>query len=278
MILNCEIERFISEDLGANDISCTLVPEKEISARIFTKEDCVVAGTEVAKKIMEYFGIQVNARVVDGDEIKAGDAIFEVTGNSVSVLRAERLVLNFLGHLTGIATQTHNYVQTVRQYSEAKVAGTRKTTPGIRKFEKLAIIAGGGDPHRFDLSDAIMIKDNHRNAMGLENAIEAAKNMAGFTQKIDVEVETSEDAVTAARMGVDIIMFDNMLPGQVIRTLEELKHKGLRDNVIIEVSGGINLSNISEYAKTGVDVISVGSLVHKAEWTDVSLEFMDIDS
>jgi nicotinate-nucleotide pyrophosphorylase (carboxylating) len=110
--------------------------------------------------------------------------------------------------------------------------------------------------------------------MGLENAIKAAKKMAGFTQKIDVEVETAEDAVTAARMGVDIIMFDNMLPGQVIQTLEELKHEGLRDDVIIEVSGGINLDNISEYAKTGVDVISVGSLVHKAEWTDVSLEFM----
>ena len=169
-------------------------------------------------------------------------------------------------------------METVRQYSDTRVAGTRKTTPGIRKFEKLAIIAGGGDPHRFDLSDAIMIKDNHRNAMGLENAIEAAKKMANFTQKIDVEVETAEDAVTAARMGVDIVMFDNMLPGQVIQALEELKHEGVRDNIIIEVSGGINLDNISEYAKTGVDVISVGSLVHKAEWTDVSLEFMDTDS
>ncbi|UGV40362.1 carboxylating nicotinate-nucleotide diphosphorylase [Methanococcoides orientis] len=277
MILNCEIERFISEDLGANDISCTLVPETKINAIIFAKEDCVVAGIEVAQKIMEYFGIQTHTELVEGNEIKAGDTIFKITGNSVAILRAERLVLNFLGHLTGIATLTHRYVQTVRQYSDTKVAGTRKTTPGIRKFEKLAIIAGGGDPHRFDLSDAIMIKDNHRNAMGLENAIISAKELAGFTQKIDVEVETAEDAITAARLGVDIIMFDNMLPGQVIHTLEKLKREGVRDDVIIEVSGGINLDNISEYAKTGVDVISVGSLVHKAEWTDISLELVETD-
>ncbi|WP_305064240.1 carboxylating nicotinate-nucleotide diphosphorylase [Methanococcoides sp.] len=274
MILTSEIERFIEEDLGANDISCTLVPEKDIKAIVFVKQDCVVAGIPIAQRIFEYFGLDSSAKHKDGDKLVSGETIFEIYGNAVSVLRAERIVLNFLGHLSGIATNTREYVETVRQYSDVKVAGTRKTTPGIRKFEKLAIIAGRGDPHRFDLSDTIMVKDNHVNMMGLENAITSAKELAGFTQKIDVEVESIENAILAAKMGVDIIMLDNMSPGQVIQAVEALKSEDLRNNAILEVSGGIDLSNISEYAKTGVDVISVGSLVHKSQWIDISLEFV----
>ena len=274
MILTSEIERFIEEDLGANDISCTLVPEKEIKAIVFVKQDCVVAGIPIAQRIFEYFGLDSSTKHKDGDKLESGETIFEISGNAVSVLRAERIVLNFLGHLSGIATNTREYVEAVRQYSDVKVAGTRKTTPGIRKFEKLAIIAGRGDPHRFDLSETIMIKDNHVNMMGLENAINSAKELAGFTQKIDVEVESVENATLAAKMGVDIIMLDNMSPGQVIQVVEALKSEDLRNNAILEVSGGIDLSNISEYAKTGVDVISVGSLVHKSQWIDISLEFV----
>lgn len=268
-----EIERFIDEDLGHNDISCTVVPDETIDATIFTKEDCTLAGLDVAQAFFDYFNIHAQTTYSNGDDVHAGDVIFTLDGSTVSILRAERLVLNFLGHLIGIATLTRSCVNKVKSYSHVRIACTRKTTPGIRKFEKMAVVAGGGDAHRFNLSDSIMLKDNHIKIMGIEAAIESAKKIASFTQKIEVEVESTDDAILAASVGVDIIMLDNMEPGEVISTVEMLKRKGLRDSVIIEASGGINQDNVVEYAKTGVDVISMGSLIHKANWIDVSLEF-----
>ncbi len=273
MIYNNEIERFIEEDLGYNDISCTMVPDICTDATIFVKQDCVIAGLEPAEAILQYFDLDFICDHKSGDHLIKGDVVFSIKGNATSVLRAERLMLNFLGHLSGIATLTEKYVSAVRRYSSAKVAATRKTTPGMRKFEKMAVIAGGGDPHRYNLSDTVMIKDNHRNLMGLEQAIRKAREMSGFTQKIDVEVESVEDALLAARNCADIIMLDNTGPGEVIQTIQKLEREGLRDRVIIEVSGNITLENIAEYAKTGADIISVGSLIHKSQWIDISLEF-----
>ena len=268
-----EIEQFIDEDLGYNDISCTVVPDETTDATIFTKEDCTLAGLDVAQAFFDYFEISAQTTYSNGDDVHAGDVIFTLSGSTVSILRAERLVLNFLGHLIGIATLTRSCVNKVKPLSQVRIACTRKTTPGIRKFEKMAVVTGGGDAHRFNLSDSIMLKDNHVKMMGIEAAIESAKKMASFTQKIEVEVESTDDAILAARMGVDIIMLDNMEPSDVISTVEMLKRKGLRDSVIIEASGGIDQNNVVEYAKTGVDIISMGSLIHKANWIDVSLEF-----
>ncbi|HIH75115.1 MAG TPA: carboxylating nicotinate-nucleotide diphosphorylase, partial [Methanosarcina sp.] len=155
-----------------------------------------------------------------------------------------------------------------------RIACTRKTTPGIRKFEKLAVAAGGGDTHRFNLSDAVMIKDNHIKLMGIEAAIKAAQKTSSFTQKIEVEVESAEDAALAAELGVDIIMLDNMQPEAIKETLSILEEKGLRRSVIVEASGGISPSNLEGYAKTGVDVISMGSIIHKSRWIDFSLEII----
>jgi len=271
-MLKGQIESFIREDLGYYDISCQLVPDTIAEAVIFAKQDCVVAGAEVAEAIFDYFDIEYERKVAEGEKIQNNDVVFELKGRTVSLLRAERLVLNFLGHLSGIATLTRDCVETVNQCSETVVAATRKTTPGIREFEKMAVIAGGGDPHRFNLSDSIMIKDNHRNIMGLENAILKAKEMASFTQKIEAEVESATDAILAAKMGVDIVMLDNMSPSEIISTVEKLRHEGLRNKVIVEVSGDINTENLAEYAKTGIDVISMGSLIHKAQWADLSME------
>ena len=156
-MLITEIERFIKEDIGYNDISCTMVPDKMIDAVIFAKEDCTLAGLDEAKAIFDYFNIKAQTNYSNGDELHTGDIVFTLRANAVSVLRSERLVLNFLGHLSGIATITRRCVNLVRLYSTARVACTRKTTPGIRKFEKMAVVAGGGDPHRFNLSDAVMI-------------------------------------------------------------------------------------------------------------------------
>jgi len=267
-----ELESFIEEDLGYDDVSCTIVPDRPAEAIIFTKEDCIVAGIKEAGSIFCYLGIQAETTLKDGDRLKEGDIIFELKGGAVSILRAERLTLNFLGHLSGIATLTRACMDVVRKHSETtRVACTRKTTPGIRKFEKLAVAAGGGDPHRFNLSDSVMIKDNHVKLMGIEAAIEAAKK-TGFTRKIEVEVESADDAVLASKLGADIIMLDNMQPEAVRETLEILKEKGLRDSVIVEASGGISQANLEGYAKTGVDVISMGSLIHKSRWIDISLE------
>ena len=270
-----ELESFIEEDLGYDDVSCTIVPDRPAKAVIFTKEDCIVAGIKEAGSIFCYLGIQAETTLKDGDRLKEGDVIFRLKGGAISILRAERLTLNFLGHLSGIATLTRACMDIVRKHSETtRVACTRKTTPGIRKFEKLAVAAGGGDPHRFNLSDSVMIKDNHVKLMGIEAAIEAAKK-TGFTRKIEVEVESADDAVLAAKLGADIIMLDNMQPEAVRETLEILKEKGLRDSVIVEASGGISQANLEGYAKTGVDVISMSSLIHKSRWIDISLEIID---
>lgn len=269
-----EVESFIEEDLGYDDVSCTIVPDKPAEAIIFTKEDCTVAGIKEAESIFCYLGIQAETTLKDGDRLKEGEIIFRVKGGAVSILRAERLALNFLGHLSGIATLTRACVDTVRKYSvTTRVACTRKTTPGLRKFEKLAVAAGGGDTHRFNLSDSVMIKDNHVKLMGIEAAIEAAKKTS-FTRKIEVEVESVENAVLAAELRADIIMLDNMQPEAIQKTLQTLNRKGLRDSVIVEASGGISQENLESYAKTGVDVISMGSLIHKSRWIDMSLEIV----
>lgn len=272
-MLNSELERFIQEDLGPYDLSCTLVPEREVEAVIFAKEECTLAGIDIARSIFKYFGLLATTSHNDGDQVQAGEIVFSLKGNSISMLRSERLSLNFLGHLSGIATMTRKCVKIVTLLSDARVACTRKTTPGIRSLEKMAVMAGGGDTHRFSLSDCIMLKDNHIKLMGFEAAISEAKKKASFTQKIEVEVESMEEALLVAGLGVDIIMLDNMSPGEVLRTVQSLKKAGLKDHVIIEVSGNINIDNLEEYAKTGVDVISMGSLIHGARWMDLSMEF-----
>ena len=273
-----EIESFIEEDLGYDDVSCTIVPDRPAEAIIFTKEDCTVAGIDEAVSIFYYFGIQAETDFKDGDQLKKGDIIFRLKGGAVSILRAERISLNFLGHLSGIATLTKKCTDIARKHSETvRIACTRKTTPGIRKFEKLAVAAGGGDTHRFNLSDAVMIKDNHVKLMGIEAAIKEARKTS-FTRKIEVEVESAEDAVFAAELGADIIMLDNMQPDGVKETISILNGKGLRESVLIEASGGISLENLEAYAKTGVDVISMGLLIHRSRWIDVSLEIVRPES
>lgn len=273
-MLTGEIEKYIEEDQVYLDIASSIIPSKKINAVIFTKQECTIAGIEEVKSIFYYFGIEYSSSFTDGDYIGSGDIIFRLYSDAASILRAERIVLNFLGHLSGIATLTRSCVSRIENISSAKIACTRKTVPGIRRFEKAAVVAGGGDPHRFSLSDTVMVKDNHIKLMGLEEVIVAARKHSSFVQKLEVEVESEKDAVTAAELGADIIMLDNMDPGLIIRTLQTLKRKGLRDHVIIEASGGIHQGNLEEYAKTGVDVISMGSLVYDAGWIDVSLEIL----
>jgi nicotinate-nucleotide pyrophosphorylase (carboxylating) len=167
---------------------------------------------------------------------------------------------------------TSECVRRARAISMVKVACTRKTTPGFRLQEKRAVFLGGGDPHRFNLSDAVLIKDNHIRLLGLEECLRRAKGQASFTKRIEVEVEDLDDMARAAELGADIIMFDNMSPEEIGRGVEILKRMGLRDRVILEASGGITLKNLEDYAAIGVDVISMGALTRDAPWIDLSLE------
>ncbi len=267
MLLN-ELERFVEEDMGYNDISCSIIPDCKARAEVVSNEDGIIAGLSEATQIFEYFDIFPPTDFTEGSAIKKDDVIFTLEGGAKQILRAERLALNFLGRMSGVATLTRRYVE---KAGGVRIACTRKTTPGFRKFEKLAVIAGGGDPHRFNLSDAVIIKNNHIAVLGLKKAVSAAKSAASFTQKIEVEVRDMSSSLEAAEMGVDIIMFDNMGAGEIQKSIGAMNEKGVRGNIILEASGNISLENVSEYARTGVDVISLGSLTHSSRWLDLSL-------
>ncbi|MHC1573658.1 MAG: carboxylating nicotinate-nucleotide diphosphorylase [Candidatus Syntropharchaeales archaeon] len=261
------LDAFIAEDLSGY---IEFMPEVEAEAEIIVKEDGVIAGVSEATSIFEYFNVEVEPLFEDGDLIRRGDLILRAMGDGRGILKAERLSLNFLGRMSGIATLTLAFVE---RAGSVRIAGTRKTTPGFRAFEKRAIILGGGDPHRFNLADMLMIKENHIALVGLEQAIKLAKGVS-FTKKVEVEVSNVEDATLAAELGADIIMFDNMTPGQIEVAVKSLQARGLRDRVLLEASGGITLENVNEYAQSGIDIISVGAITHHAVWLDFSLRIV----
>ena len=187
---------------------------------------------------------------------------------------AERTVLNIMMRMSGIATETRRLVDTLREAGlDVRVAATRKTAPGLRFLDKKAVMVGGGDTHRLRLDDAVLIKDNHVAIVGsVGEAVRKAKEAVSFAKKVEVEVQTPEEALEAARCGADIVMLDNMKPDQIRRAVELLKAEGLYGRIVLEASGGINPSNILEYASTGVHVVSLGYLTHSAKALDMSLE------
>ena len=265
-----ELERFVSEDLGEWDDSSNLVPEMDAKAAIIAKEDCIISGLCEAKEILTYFGLQAELLYDEGEFVPAGGIVISICGNARKILQSERLVLNFMGRMSGISTLTRECV--LRAKGRTRIAATRKTTPGFRLYEKKAVFLGGGDTHRFNLSDAVLIKDNHIQLLGLEECLRRAKSRASFTKKIEVEVESVEDMLLAVENGADIIMFDNMPPSKIAKGIELLKKSGLRARVLLEASGGITLDDIEEYAASGVDVISLGAITRNARWTDLSLD------
>ena len=268
-MLRSELERFIGEDLGEWDDSSTLIPDTPVRAVIIAKEECIISGLAEAEEIFQYFGLKADLLFDDGEFAPLGSTVLEVSGSARKILQAERLVLNFLARMSGISTLTRNCVLLA---GGVRVAATRKTTPGFRLFEKRAVYLGGGDPHRFNLSAAVLIKDNHIKILGLSECLRRARELTSFTKKIEVEVESLEDMLIAAREGADIIMFDNMGPDEIARGVGLLEREGLRDKLILEASGGITLNNITEYKASGVDVISLGALTRNARWIDLSLE------
>ena len=267
--------QFIEEDAPFGDItSAAIIPDITCDAVIKAEQDGIIAGIEEASRLFSHFGVSVTHPVHDGDSVCQNTSILLLTGDAKKILLVERTALNIIGRMSGIASQTRKIVDIVSAVNPGcRVAGTRKTCPGLRILDKKAIKMGGGDPHRMSLSDGILIKDNHLALVPLRNAILTAKKGSAY-KKIEIEVETPENALSAAKAGADIIMLDNMNLGQISRTLSILKREGLRDHVIIELSGGIDESSLHEYAQTGVDVISLGVLTHSVKNFSVNLEII----
>ena len=269
------IRTALNEDIGDGDhSSLACVPENAHgAARLLVKEDGIIAGVALAKKIFNEFdpSLIVDVFIEDGQKVSSGDIVFEVKGFSRSILSTERLVLNFMQRMSGIATQTSVIVASI-QGTKVRLLDTRKTTPGIRYLEKWAVRIGGGYNHRFGLYDMIMLKDNHIDyAGGVKPAIQRANEYllkSGKQMKIEVEVRNEKELHEVLEIGsVDRIMLDNFTPERIKKVMASIP-----DDYEIEASGGITLDTIKDYANTGVDYISVGALTHSYESLDMSLK------
>jgi len=266
-----ELLRFISEDIQGGDITSVLLPKKKIKAKIISRQEGVLAGVKFAGDVFRLKGCSVKIIKKDGAKLKSNQIILQISGNARTVLSCERTALNLLSRMSGIATQTNFLVSKIRKINKkTKLYSTRKTAPGLRFFDKEAIMIGGGHKHRMSLNDMVMIKDNH---LLVTNSMEGIiKNARKRHKHVEVEVENQRDAILAASSGATIVMLDNFSPVQIKKTITTLQKKKLRNKVKLEASGGINSKNITAYAKTGVDIISVGSITNSVKGLDLSLE------
>ncbi|WOX55590.1 MULTISPECIES: carboxylating nicotinate-nucleotide diphosphorylase [unclassified Methanoculleus] len=270
-----ELLRFVREDAPWGDVTSeAVVPDVVCRAVIRAKNSGIVAGLAEALVLFEHYGVTVRVRIPDGRAVAPGATLLELDGSARAILLVERTALNIIGRMSGIATRTREAVDAVRTVSPCvRVAATRKTAPGLRMLDKKAVVLGGGDPHRYSLSDMILIKDNHLALVPLPEAVRRAKQQSLY-RTVEVEAETVEDAVTAAEAGADIVLLDNMTPDTVRETVRALTGRGLRERVTLEVSGGVAVDDLAGYAATGIDIISMGALTHTVRNFDVSLDIL----
>jgi nicotinate-nucleotide pyrophosphorylase (carboxylating) len=271
------IQVAIEEDLGRGDVTteATIAEHALSHARLIAKEEIVLAGMEVFAGVYAILdaSIQIDAYRKDGDLVPVGAVIAALNGRARPLLMGERVALNFLQRLSGIATLTRRYVEAVKGY-KVDIVDTRKTTAGWRALEKYAVRVGGGKNHRHDLGDGVLIKDNHIVAAGgMKPAIEMARAQSHHLLKIEVEVETFEQVEEALQARADVIMLDNMSPAMLTAAVKMIAGRAL-----VEASGGVSLESVVEVARTGVDLISVGKLTHSAPAADVHLEFDPAES
>lgn len=267
------VKRALTEDIGNGDITtlATVGEDKQIEGHFIAKEEGVICGVPVLKRVFELLdsSVKIECSANEGDLVKKGDIIAKISGPARSILTGERVALNFLQRLSGIATRTR---LAVRQISgtRAVITDTRKTTPGLRSLEKYAVRTGGGSNHRFNLADGILIKDNHISAAGgIPDAIKKARKMATHMIKIEVEVESFAQIEEALQGGADIIMLDNMSIEDMARAVDIINGKAL-----VEASGNMGDKDLRKVAETGVDLISIGALTHTVRAMDISLRFV----
>ena len=271
------IKYMLEEDEGFGDITSEAVvnEDKIVEAHIISKDEGILAGIDIIKEMFESKNIQVTFNLKDGNKITKNDLLMSLKGDARTILLLERSALNLFMRMSGVASSANYHVNLVKDY-DVIVAGTRKTSPAIGKFDKQALKIGGADTHRFSLDDMVLIKDNHIASVGtpLETLLKAKENVS-FSKKIEIEVESLKDAILCVENGADIVMLDNMTPDEVKEVLDELIKLNIRSNSLIEVSGGINNKNIVDYAKLGVDIISLGALTHSSRSLNFSLKIME---
>ena len=263
----------LEEDEGFGDITSNAVVKKDALAvgQIVSKENGILAGIDIIKDLFDSKDIQITSCLKDGDKILKGDLLLEVKGNARDILLLERTALNVLMRMSGVATAAFEMVNLVKDYN-VRIAGTRKTSPALAKLDKIALKIGGADTHRFALDDMVLIKDNHIVMAGSPlEALKLAQANTSFSKKIEIEVETLEDAVACVENKADIVMLDNMSPNDVEDVLNKLIDLNIRNNSLIEISGGITKDNILDYADLGVDIISLGALTHSTPSLNFSL-------
>lgn len=265
------VRRALLEDIGPGDITteATIPPDKTCTAVIIAKEAGILCGQEVAEAAFRAMDPRLTYEVLvpEGSEITPGQGVARISGSARSVLMAERVALNFLQRMSGIATTTRKLAEAIKYY-HARLVETRKTTPGLRMVEKYAVRVGGGLNHRYGLHDAILIKDNHiAVAGGVRQAVVAARKVSSHTSRVEVECETLEQVQEALEAGADIILLDNMDVETMKKAVEMVAGKA-----ILEASGGITAATLADVAKTGVDIISMGALTHSVKSLDLSLE------
>lgn len=269
------IKRWIYEDMPFGDVtSDNIFTDHQASGQLIAKEDGVLCGLEVFRKVYEVLGddVLIKSNLSDGDFVRVGDVIGVISGPMAKVLKGERLGLNLMQRLSGIATMSNKYSALVKDY-KTKIVDTRKTTPGLRSLEKYAVKIGGASNHRFSLSDAVMIKDNHIAGAGsIKQAVELVRDAIPHTMKVEVEVESLEEVRFAIEAQADIIMLDNMSNDMTTEAVCMIRDAS--KYTIIEASGNMTLDRLVEVAKTGVDIISVGALTHSVSALDISLKFI----
>jgi len=264
----------LAEDEGFGDVTSDAVVEKgkEVSAYIVSKDEGILSGIDIIRDLFEEYGVKVRFWISEGSKISAGDILLSIKGDARTILLIERTALNLMMRMSGVASAADYYVNLVEDY-DVRVAGTRKTSPAIGKFDKHALKVGGADTHRFGLDDMVLIKDNHIATCGTPlEALLKAKDNASFSKKIEIEVETLDDAIQCVENGADIVMLDNMSPDEVREVIYELEELNIRQNSLIEVSGGITEETILDYANLGVDIISIGALTHSSRSLNFSLK------
>lgn len=278
LVIERKIREFIEEDCTFIDVSSNFIPDNSmVSAKIIAKSKGFISGLEELAILFEILKVDINFKKKDGENIEKGDIILELKGNAKNILIGERVGLNLVTHMSAITTTTREYVNLVKASGKnVKIAATRKTIPGLRIFEKKAVLTGGGETHRFSLDDMILLKDTHLKYYNgdVKKLLVEVKAKASFSKKIEIEIENINDVLIAAKNGADIIMLDNMSPDQVEDAITILRNHKLRDNVIIEVSGGINKETIVDYIIANPDIISIGNLTQfPSTRVDLSLRF-----
>ena len=267
------IDAALQEDLGLGDVtsSALVASHRQLRAAAVAREALVACGVEVAAEVFWRVDrdLEVAMAANDGERVAPGGTLLRVEGAARALLGAERVVLNLLQHLSGVATTTRAYVDAVAEYP-TRVCDTRKTTPGLRELEKMAVRCGGGHNHRAALGDCVMVKDNHIAVCGsVSAAVAAARKHAPHTATIEVEADNPSQATEAADAGASIVLLDNMTPAAVGEAVTQLGGR-----VTVEVSGGVTIETAADYARAGADVISIGALTHSRRWVDIGLDYV----